>query len=238
MLSDGSPFLNIPSGLDAKQAVFLDGMRHAVEIADLSYTRLCRELTKLAFKESEGSRSSKFTHIFLDAWAFIDAVDRFRCLWEMQPSSELICKEFSPGSVRSRLQMIRDVRNVSAHIAQKVDQIVALNSSALGSINWVTFISHEPLKVKTYFIRPGVVGGRLKERFAMPNGVVDFIHGSGCVSLTIGKHVVNLSEAYKIVCSIVGFAEASMTFITQGSEHIQHLPGDVFGSAELDMGGM
>ena len=238
MLSDGSPFLNIPAALDPKQAVFLDGMRHAIEISGLSYTRFCHGLTELAVKQSEDFRGSKFTHIFLDAWAFIDAVDRFRCLWEMQPNSGRICKEFSPSSVRSRLQPVRDVRNVSAHIAQKVDQIVALNSSALGSINWVTFISHKPLKVKTYFIRPGVMSGRIKGQFAMPSGVVDFIHGSGCISLTIGKHVVNLSEAYKTVCSIVEFAEASMTFITQGSEYIQHLPGDVFGSAELDMGGM
>lgn len=237
MLSDSSPFLNLPTALDPKQAVFLDGMRHAIEISDLSYRRLCHELTELAVKQSDGFESSKFTHIFLDAWAFIDAVDRFRLLWEMQPNPECIPKEYSRDAVRSRMQSIRDVRNVSAHIAQKIDQIVALNSSVLGSINWVTLFSQDPLKIKTYFIRPGVMSGSVKGQFAMPSGKVDFIEGSGCVSLAVGKHQVSLSDAYRTLCSIVEFAEAGMTFSTQGSEHIQHLPGDMFGSAELNMGG-
>lgn len=95
------------------------------------------------------------------------------------PNSENIPSEFSPSNVRLQLQTIRDVRNVSAHIAQKIDQIIALNASVLGSINWVTLVSQEPLKIKTHFIRPGIMRRNTQCQFAMPNGEVSFIHGGG-----------------------------------------------------------
>lgn len=151
MLSVNSPFLNIPVALDRKQAVFLDGMRHTAQIVDMSYRRLCQALTHIAL----GETSSGFAHVFLDTWALIDAADRFRSLWELQPNAATIPYQYSPSALRSRLQDIRNVRNVSAHIAQKIDQIVSLNSSVLGAISWVSLLSHAPLKVKTYLSAPG-----------------------------------------------------------------------------------
>lgn len=236
MLSDNSPFLNLPIGLDQKQAIFLDGMRHAVQIIDFSYMRLCQALTRQALNRPRAYAESQFTHVFLDAWAFVDAVDRFRSLWEMQPNAERLPKEYSPSSIRSQLQTIRDTRNVSAHIAQKIDQIVSLNASALGAINWITLLSKRPLKVNTYFIRPGIMKGRSMAQFAMPQGKITFRHGSACISLAAGKHYANLSEAHRIVGSIVRFAESTLKFEDQESRKQEYLPRDAFGSAELDTG--
>lgn len=234
MLSQHSPFLNLPVGLDQKQAVCLDGMRHAVQIVDFSYMRLCQALTQLAVGHRSESGNSAFTHVFADAWAFVDAVDRFRNLWQMQPNAGRLPEEYSAGAVRSQLQAIRDIRNVSAHIAQKIDQIVSLNASVLGAINWVTLLSQSPLKVKSYFIRPGIMTGRAKAQLAMPAGEITFRHGSGCVSLAAGRHSANLSDAYTIIGSIVRFAESNLKFEGQRSENQEYLPRDVFGSAELD----
>lgn len=237
MLSVDSPFLNIPTALDRKQAVFLDGMRHAGQIVELSYTRLCRALADLSANATTDAKSAGFTHVFLDAWAFIDAADRFRCLWEMQPSASSISGKFSPDAVRMQLQDIRDVRNVSAHLAQKIDQIVSLNSSVLGAISWVSLISTTPLKVKTNFIRPGIMHGNVKGQFAMPNSEVSFNHGSGYISVAAGKHDVNLSLAYQSICSIIEYAEASLKLAFQNPALEQRLPTDMFGSAELDTNG-
>ena len=237
MLSIDSPFLNIPAALDRKQAVFLDGMRHAGQIVELSYTRLCQALTDLSVGGTTAEKPTGFTHVFLDAWAFVDAADRFRCLWEMQPSASTIPDKFSPDAVRIQLQDIRDVRNVSAHLAQKIDQIVSLNSSVLGAINWISLLSPTPLKVKTHFIRPGIMHGNVKGQFAMPDGEVSFNHGSGYISFAAGKHSANLSMAYKTICSIIEFAEARLKLAFQNSSLEQRLPTDMFGSAELDTGG-
>lgn len=230
MLSVNSPLLNIPVALDRKQAVFLDGMRHAAQIVDMSYRRLCQALTHIAL----GETSSRFAHVFLDVWALIDAADRFRSLWELQPNAATIPHQYSPSALRSRLQDIRNVRNVSAHIAQKIDQIVSLNSSVLGAISWVSLLSHTPLRVKTYFIRPGIMHGSVLGQFAMPSGEINFTHDSGCISVYAGRHEANLSEAYEAVRSTVEYAEEKLKVAFQGAALEQRLPADMLGSAELD----
>jgi hypothetical protein len=45
MLSDRSILRRLPSGLNQKQLVFLDGIRHAAEITWLAYLRLEATLT-------------------------------------------------------------------------------------------------------------------------------------------------------------------------------------------------
>lgn len=237
MLSAKSPFLNIPVALERKQALFLDGMRHSAQIVDLSYTRLCQALTELSVSGTTAAGPAGFTHVFLDAWAFIDAADRFRCLWEMQPGASAIPDPFSADSVRKRLRGVREVRNVSAHLAQKIDQLVSLNSSVLGEIKWVSSVADGPLKVTTHFIRPGIMRGNVKANLAMPRGEVSFNQGSGCISVAVGKSEVNLSLTYEVICSIVEFAEANLNRAFQNSALDQRLPTDMFGKAELDTRG-
>ena len=178
MLSENSPFLNIPVALDKKQAVFLDGLRHSAQIADHAYKRLCTGLTEQATKLSESRGSNEFTPLFLDAWAFIDSTDRFRSLWEMQPHSVDIPEPFSKRALKLQLNGIRDLRNVSAHISQKIDQIIAINSSVLGSINWLTMISKSPVEIKTCFIRPGIMLGKVSDQLAIPSKDIQFCNDS------------------------------------------------------------
>ena len=40
IIDEGSPFRRLPSELDRRQALFLDGIRYSVEMADLAHTRL------------------------------------------------------------------------------------------------------------------------------------------------------------------------------------------------------
>lgn len=100
MFSDGSPLLSIPVAIDAKQALFLDGMRHAAQIADHAYKRLCLALKENATCNANERSCDRFVPIFLDAWAFIDAVDRFRSLWVMKAHPAALPEEFSIESVQ------------------------------------------------------------------------------------------------------------------------------------------
>jgi len=234
MLTVNSPFLNIPAQMDRKQAVFLDGICHAVQISHLSYTRLCKSLTSI----SGSPDCNDFSHVFLDAWAFIDAADRFRFLWQQQPKPSLLAQSGQDDSALSGLQDIRNVRNVAAHIAQKIDQIVSLNSSVLGEISWVTLLSEKPLRIKTHFIRPGVVFSNMSAQFAMPKGEINFTNGSGAISIVAGKYTANLSEAHDALRRLVSNAEINLAVYFHEFSNAQRLPANILGCAELDTGGM
>lgn len=235
MIKENSPLLNLPVNMNPKQAVFIDGIRHAAQIIEMAYNRICSSLTELSFKNSYGKNSTNFTHVFLDVWAFIDTTDRFRSLWVLQPNSHTPPKEFSKKEIEFKLKNIRDVRNVSAHIAQKADQIVALNSSVLGSISWFTVASESPLTVKTHFIRPGIMRGKITESLAKSNGEVSFINGSGGISIVAGKHSANLTDAYNLVCSIIQFAEETLSQAIPKPSIENTIPRDMFGSADINM---
>lgn len=235
MLSVGSPLLNIPIAIDAKQALFLDGMRHAAQIADHAYRRLCFALKEQATCSNHARSHDSFVPIFLDAWAFIDAVDRFRLLWQMQPSSDRLPDYFSPKKVQGKLQGIRDLRNVSDHVAQKIDQIVALNSSVLGSISWVSLINEHPLHIKTCFIRPGIMPAATSGQLAIPSKNVKFVNGSGCITMAAGKHKAMLDDAYQFLFEMVGHAEQHLNKIVATWPGCR--PSDLIGTADLDTSG-
>ena len=235
MLTADSPLINIPIALDAKQAIFIDGLRHAAQISDLAYKRLCAALKEQAIHSGEGRAHDSFVPIFLDAWAFIDAADRFRLLWELQPSRDTLPDQFSPVKVREKLQGVRDLRNVSDHIAQKIDQIVSLNSSVLGSISWLSLVGESPLQVKTCFIRPGIMRAATSGQLAIPTKAVTFVSGSGCITMAAGKHKALLDDAYHLMCEIVDYAERHLSKVFEGSPG-RH-PADMIGTADLNTSG-
>ena len=232
MLSTNSPLLNIPVALDMKQALFLDGLRHAAQIADHAYKRLCFALKEQAMYSSKEREGDSFVPIFLDTWAFIDAADRFRLLWQLQPAANTLPDEFSPKKVGEQMQGIRNLRNVSDHIAQKIDQIVSLNSSVLGSVSWLSLVSEQPLDIKTCFIRPGIMWKTTNEQFAIPIKKVTFVNGSGCITVTAGKHKYLLDYAYHFICKIIAYVEhhLNIAFERLPSRH----PSDLIGVADLD----
>jgi hypothetical protein len=236
MFAANSPLLNIPATLVKRQAIFLDGLRQHAQIAIYAYTRLCKSLSEIAFARAKNLETHhEFTGIFLDTWACVEAIDRFRQLWHLQPAAETIPEEFAPKLINEKLDSVRNLRNVSAHIAQKIDQIAALNSSISGTIRWVTVISSEPMIINTYFIRPGIIHDSIATQFLSPAGETLFTHNTGSIFLNAGKHEGDLSQAYSLICSIVAFAEQHLISQFIGESFEPRLPSDIFGSAQLDL---
>ena len=94
MLSENSILLRLPPGINSKQLVFLDGIRHAVEITDLAYSRLESTLTWLVMNTHDSAPEKQtYTSAFLDAWAVVDAIDRFRLLWKELPRAPVAEKD-------------------------------------------------------------------------------------------------------------------------------------------------
>jgi hypothetical protein len=169
MISNSSILRRLPVALDPKQALFIDGIRHAVEIAYFAYIRLGQTLTDLATQDYKSEvLATKTTSAFLDAWAIIDAIDRFCSLWKKLPNATPAKLPQGSKSIDDVYKPIRDLRNVADHLAQRADFIIAKKSSALGALTWFSGLKQEPLAGWVCAIVPGSITQRSGGQFSDP----------------------------------------------------------------------
>lgn len=158
MLSENSILRRIPSTLDPKQILFIDGIRHAVEMIDLAYSRLRENLTYLALSQiTPDQLRQTSTHVFLDAWAIVDAIDRFRMLYSQMPGMTPVQSEPKIKSLAEITKPFRELRNVADHLSQRADFVVSKNGSALGVLTWITGFEINPLAIWLCTLRPGTI---------------------------------------------------------------------------------
>lgn len=159
LLGRDSVLRQIPINVDPKQAIFLDGIRHAVEIMDIAYNRLRDTLTNLALVPPVSDELPDISaHVFLDAWGFVDAVDRFRILYTKMPSMRPVAAKGSIPTLREVTQEFRNLRNVADHLAQRVDLVVSRNGAALGELTWLTGFQLQPEVIAWHCtLRPGTL---------------------------------------------------------------------------------
>lgn len=199
LVRDDSILRNIPATLNRKQALFLDGMRHAAEICDFSYRRLQHTLTEIAVVVDHPKELA--TSAFVDAWAIVDALDRFRMLWKLQPNATFIKPIFPQRTIDQEFADVRNVRNVSDHLAQRADQIVSLNGSALGELSWITVIDAQKQECASCVLVPGVAKNGTYE-YPVPRGETIGVP-TGFIQLRAGETVANLSTAISCLAARV-----------------------------------
>lgn len=141
ILKDDSPLRSTPSQLDHKQTLFLDGIRYAIDMADLSYTRLVETL--LNFSQTSGTGKKTISHdahipAFLDAWSVIDSVHRLRGLLEHMPGVKK--KTVGYQKFRRETAIIEDLRNWVQHLNTEIADMVERRLPVWGTLGW-TFIS-------------------------------------------------------------------------------------------------
>jgi hypothetical protein len=73
IIDEGSPFRRLPSELDRRQALFLDGIRYSVEMADLAHTRLRQTLFDIAKEQNRGAQANH--------WSLVSAVQDAHGQW-------------------------------------------------------------------------------------------------------------------------------------------------------------
>ncbi|MBU0485986.1 MAG: hypothetical protein KKB30_15895 [Proteobacteria bacterium] len=158
MLEEDSILRQVPAAINPKQALFIDGIRHAAEIITLAYERLRGTLTEMALNPPSTSEIPKVsTRAFLDAWAMIDAIDRFRMLYLQMPGISFSQSEEGIETLEKVLTPFRNLRNVADHIAQRADFIVSRGSAALGSLSWLTGFKVDPITAWYCTLRPGTL---------------------------------------------------------------------------------
>lgn len=192
MIANNSILRRIPANIDPKQALFIDGIRHAAEIIDLAYSRLEKALTKIALEPpSSEELPNVVPYLFLDAWAIVDAVDRFRMLYQQMPGINFSPPEPGIETLTEVTQTFRDLRNVADHLAQRAEYVVANNGAALGTLTWITVFKADPITLWFCTLRPGTI--RTDPKFRQEPLLTTIEHPTDHICLTAGGYEGNLS---------------------------------------------
>ena len=126
---------------------------------DVAYGRLRDALTDLALNPPAPYKLPEISaHVFLDAWGFVDAVDRFRMLYTKMPGMKLGASKVGLPPLLEATQEFRNLRNVADHLAQRADLVISKNGAALGELSWLTGAQLEPEVIAWHCtIRPGTL---------------------------------------------------------------------------------
>jgi hypothetical protein len=210
MIARESPLRRLPTGIDPKQALFLDGIRHAAEIADLALRRLDAQLTELAMAHAQSQERSNFTGPFLDAWAFVDAVDRLRSLFHLLPGATRTPRKDGGPSFQVFTEGIRNLRNVGDHLAQRADYVVARQGSALGQLSWLTVQDAETGTILGCVIIPGTLVNKNAYRLPNPADSERLRVPTDRITLAAGEYAVCLNDVMPEVERVVRNIENSL----------------------------
>ena len=206
IIDEGSPFRRLPSELDRRQALFLDGIRYSVEMADLAHTRLRQTLFDIAKEQNRGAQANHWSLVSAvqDAWSVVDSLHRLRGLLDQMPGS----KKKGPGLqvfVRTTTG-IEDLRNAVQHLNHEIDGLVARNQPVWGSLSW--FAALDPFN--NFGASCSLITGTLFVKAAsapmiMPEGEVDL--PVNLIVLSAYGHSLNLSDAMRRVARLIAGME-------------------------------
>lgn len=215
LLGRDSVLRQIPVNVAPKQALFLDGIRHAVEIIDVAYRRLRNALTDLALNPPDPKRLPEISaHVFLDAWGFVDAVDRFRMLYTQMPGMKLGAAKVGIPPLLEVTQEFRSLRNVADHLAQRADFVVSRNGAALGELSWLTAAQLEPEVIAWHCtLRPGTLRAASPTQTDPIVSTLDWPTDS--IRLSAGGYEGNLSGVRTHVAVRIRHLEAQLQRIFQ-----------------------
>lgn len=210
MIASDSPLRRLPAGIEPKQALFLDGIRHAAEIADLALRRLAATLTALALSQGDETQKKDYTAPFLDAWAFVDAIDRLRSLLHLLPGASRVPRTDGGPPFHEFTQTLRDVRNVGDHLATRADYVVARQGAALGQLSWITVKDPDAGLLLSCAIVPGTIVDRTNIPLPNPASFEALAIPTDRITLTAGEHSVCFNDVMPEVERVVRALEEEL----------------------------
>jgi len=212
LLGRTSSLREIPVNIEPKTAVFLDGIRHAIEVMDIGFGRLRIGLTKAALDPPNSTDLPLVcAGIFLDAWAVVDAIDRFRQLYTQFPGMTRSKPSDDVPPLDQVLQVFRDLRNVTDHLAQRADVIVAKGGgAAFGELTWLTGFEISPRITAWHCVlRPGTL--RSEPTPSLPPTETTLDWPTDCICLKAGGYLGNLSQVRFHIAGRIRHLESQIT---------------------------
>jgi hypothetical protein len=223
--------MRLPLDMPRKQVLFFDGIRFAIQMADLSYGRLIDALARISRLPDGGSSQGPWDvpGCMLDAWSMVDSCQRLRQLVAGLPGM----KQNSPG-VQLFLRgtsRVEDLRNLVQHLRNEIDSLVSLGVPVWGDLRWFIVLDREPFRGRAC----GLMAGALFEGqhpVVNPAGLA-FRGAIDHVTLRAGELEVSLSETILAIGRLATGLEAGMRPRFEGQPH--H-PADAVTYAEVVAG--
>jgi hypothetical protein len=206
-------------------------------MAHVAHARLLAVLNELANHPPESGSPDPIlvSTAFLDAWSFVDSVDRFRSLIQLVPNARI--REPREGEVPYlvRTEVIRSLRNLNDHVATRVDHILSSRLPVLGVLKWFTVLDVERGRVATSVLQPGTIFDSTT-MVLIPFGKELRVPVSG-VQLSAGAHLAELDDVYAACAKCIAEIESSLeaSLVAQGAA-VGSPPGaDMLFSAVLEL---
>jgi len=229
MLQLDSPLRRLPKDIDPKHAFYLDGLRHAAEIASLAWERLLETLTEMAdAMRREEASDAHHAAAFLDAWCIVDAVDRFRTLWKKAPFGPTEVGDCTFWEVTEQL---RKVRNVGDHPTELVDHILSADTGALGTLHWLTLDDVDPAAGSICLLKPGFLPSVQIDFGDLSRLNIDTTRRTSAVRLQAGKNTADLSETMAHLKARVEHLENALAGQFAGTAETERAPSDLLACA-------
>jgi len=192
LLNRDSPLRRIPANLEPKLTIFLDGLRYTVEFLDIAYGRIYETLTQMALHTSSVEIPSHFANVFMDAWAFVYSVNRFRTMYMQMPGIKFDDPKPGIPTFNEITQDFRKLRRTADNLVSASDSIVETEGSALGELNWLTGVELEPeLAAWHCTMRPGTLHKEPSQSHAPFSSTMGW--PTDGIRLALGENEANLS---------------------------------------------
>lgn len=118
ILADDSPLNRIPLIPDPVLVQLLDGIRYSIAMADLSYSRLENDLKPVFEPNPQPHRIA--VAAFLDAWSFVDAINRLRNLLEKAVRQRAIPQvRVFLGATETYRHLRNDIQHLETELKKK-----------------------------------------------------------------------------------------------------------------------
>jgi len=130
VIKDESPLRHLPSGLNARQVMYFDGIRYAVEMLDASFTRLASGIEEVVTVEQADNAAV----LFLDAWSVVDSANRLRVLMKQFPGMK---RDPPVRILQATLAKVEALRNSVQHLPGDIQEHSERGTPTWGSLHWL-----------------------------------------------------------------------------------------------------
>jgi hypothetical protein len=195
LLGRDSLLRQIPSNCAPEQIRCLDGIRHALEIMDVTFSRLRGALTNVALHPPESTAlPDVIAHVFLDAWGFVHAVKHFERMY-----SRLTRKS---SEAKASIPALREV-------TQEFRNVLKVASEGFGELSWLTGVQIQPEAIVLHCtLLPGTLSAPPAIRTDPIQSTLDW--PTDCIKLSAGGYEANLSLVRKHVALRMRHLEAQL----------------------------
>jgi hypothetical protein len=171
LIPETSPLRRVPSSLDRRVVLFLDGIRYSLQIFDLASLRLAHVLHDITTSADPNTVGEKIVAATADAWTMIDSIHRLRELLQNLPG--LKQKEAELQVFLRKTRVVEDFRNFVQHFRSEIESFTSYGLPIWGTLSWAFYRDYP----ENHSIVPGT-----------------FFDGCGSIGLVFDAHQAKFVE--------------------------------------------